>query len=121
MPQTRFVLKKALELGHRVVVVVNKVDRPAARVQHVINSTFELFCELNATDEQVGEGRGVTEWKRGEGCCVGMCCRAESEGRSRGSVGERRAVGGGGWVTNGTAGQQLHLICINIAFNTLCC
>ena len=61
MPQTRFVLKKALELGHRVVVVVNKVDRPAARVQHVINSTFELFCELNATDEQVGEGR------RGEG------------------------------------------------------
>ncbi|GJP44439.1 hypothetical protein CLOM_g3845 [Closterium sp. NIES-68] len=52
MPQTRFVLKKALELGHRVVVVVNKVDRPAARVQHVINSTFELFCELEATDDQ---------------------------------------------------------------------
>ncbi|CAI5504014.1 unnamed protein product [Closterium sp. Naga37s-1] len=52
MPQTRFVLKKALELGHRVVVVVNKVDRPAARVQHVINATFELFCELEATDDQ---------------------------------------------------------------------
>lgn len=53
MPQTRFVLKKALELGHTVVVVVNKVDRPSARVEYVVNSTFELFLELNATDEQV--------------------------------------------------------------------
>ena len=52
MPQTRFVLKKALGLGHRVVVVVNKVDRPAARVEWVLNQTFELFCELEATDEQ---------------------------------------------------------------------
>lgn len=53
MPQTRFVLKKALEFGHAVVVVVNKIDRPSARVDYVINSTFELFIELNATDEQV--------------------------------------------------------------------
>lgn len=53
MPQTRFVLKKALELGHTVVVVVNKVDRPNARVDYVVNTTFELFVELNATDEQV--------------------------------------------------------------------
>ncbi|KAJ7568542.1 hypothetical protein O6H91_01G036900 [Diphasiastrum complanatum] len=52
MPQTRFVLKKALELGHKVVVVVNKVDRPSARVDYVMNTTFELFLELNATDEQ---------------------------------------------------------------------
>lgn len=52
MPQTRFVLKKALELGHQVVVVVNKVDRPSARTQFVLNTTFELFCELNASDEQ---------------------------------------------------------------------
>lgn len=52
MPQTRFVLKKALELGHSVVVVVNKVDRPSARPDYVVNSTFELFVELNATDEQ---------------------------------------------------------------------
>lgn len=53
MPQTRFVLKKALEFGHAVVVVVNKIDRPTARPEFVVNSTFELFIELNATDEQV--------------------------------------------------------------------
>lgn len=52
MPQTRFVLKKALEFGHAVVVVVNKIDRSSARPDYVINSTFELFIELNATDEQ---------------------------------------------------------------------
>eukprot|EP00261_Vitis_vinifera_P036107 XP_019077350.1 PREDICTED: uncharacterized protein LOC100264026 isoform X2 [Vitis vinifera] len=52
MPQTRFVLKKALEFGHAVVVVVNKIDRPSARPDYVINATFELFIELNATDEQ---------------------------------------------------------------------
>ncbi|GFY96229.1 elongation factor family protein [Actinidia rufa] len=52
MPQTRFVLKKALEFGHAVVVVVNKIDRPSARADFVINSTFELFIELNASDEQ---------------------------------------------------------------------
>lgn len=52
MPQTRFVLKKALELGHSVVVVVNKVDRPSARPDYVVNGTFELFVELDATDEQ---------------------------------------------------------------------
>jgi len=53
MPQTRFVLKKALELGQTVVVVVNKVDRPSARPDYVVNTTFELFVELNASDEQV--------------------------------------------------------------------
>lgn len=53
MPQTRFVLKKALEFGLSVVVVINKIDRPSARPDYVINSTFELFIELNATDEQV--------------------------------------------------------------------
>ncbi|KMZ64577.1 GTP-binding elongation factor [Zostera marina] len=52
MPQTRFVLKKALEFGHAVLVVVNKIDRSSARPEFVINSTFELFIELNATDEQ---------------------------------------------------------------------
>ncbi|KAJ4840679.1 putative elongation factor TypA-like svr3, chloroplastic [Turnera subulata] len=52
MPQTRFVLKKALEFGHAVVVVVNKIDRPSARPDFVVNSTFELFIELDATDEQ---------------------------------------------------------------------
>ncbi|KAK1366210.1 Elongation factor family protein [Heracleum sosnowskyi] len=52
MPQTRFVLKKALEFGLAVVVVVNKIDRTSARPEFVVNSTFELFIELNASDEQ---------------------------------------------------------------------
>ena len=50
MPQTRFVLKKALELGIRVLVVVNKIDRPAARPDYVLDTTFELFCDLGAPD-----------------------------------------------------------------------
>ncbi len=52
MPQTRFVLKKALELGHRAIVVVNKVDRKDADPDRVLNETFDLFIELGATDEQ---------------------------------------------------------------------
>ncbi len=53
MPQTRFVLKKALELGHKVIVVINKVDRSDSQIEDVENRTFELFCELNATEEQL--------------------------------------------------------------------
>jgi len=52
MPQTRFVLRKALELGHRAVVVVNKMDRPNARPDFVVNAAFDLFIDLGATDEQ---------------------------------------------------------------------
>ena len=52
MPQTRFVLRKALELGHKAIVVVNKVDRANARPDWVSNATFDLFIELGATDEQ---------------------------------------------------------------------
>jgi len=52
MPQTRFVLKKALEMGHRAVVVVNKVDRKDAEPVETLNRTFDLFIELGATDEQ---------------------------------------------------------------------
>jgi len=52
MPQTRFVLKKALERGHKVVVVVNKVDRKDAEPARVLNDTFDLFIELGATEEQ---------------------------------------------------------------------
>ena len=51
-PQTRFVLKKALELGHRAIVVINKVDRKDADTQRVLNDTFDLFIELGATDQQ---------------------------------------------------------------------
>ncbi len=52
MPQTRFVLKKALEMGHRAIVVINKVDRKDADPEWVLNRTFDLFIELGATDEQ---------------------------------------------------------------------
>jgi GTP-binding protein len=52
MPQTRFVLRKALGLGLRVIVVINKVDRPFARVSEALNETFDLFIELGASDEQ---------------------------------------------------------------------
>ena len=52
MPQTRFVLKKALELDKKVVVVVNKIDREGARPDWVVDTTFDLFCNLGATDEQ---------------------------------------------------------------------
>lgn len=53
MPQTRFVLQKALELGHPVIIVVNKIDRPDARVKEVVDEVLELLLELNATDEQL--------------------------------------------------------------------
>jgi GTP-binding protein len=52
MPQTRFVLKKALEMGHRAIVVINKVDRKGAEPEKTLNQTFDLFIELGATDEQ---------------------------------------------------------------------
>jgi GTP-binding protein len=52
MPQTRFVLRKALELDLRAIVVVNKIDRKDARPQEVVNQTFDLFVELGASDEQ---------------------------------------------------------------------
>ena len=53
MPQTRFVLSKALELGHRVIVVVNKIDRPDQRIHEVIDEVLELLMDLDATDEQL--------------------------------------------------------------------
>lgn len=53
MPQTRFVLQKAIELGHRIIVVVNKVDRPDARVYDVPDEVLELLLELDATDDQL--------------------------------------------------------------------
>jgi GTP-binding protein len=52
MPQTRFVLKKALEMGHKAIVVINKVDRKDAEPSRVLNETFDLFIELGATEEQ---------------------------------------------------------------------
>ena len=53
MPQTRFVLSRALELGHRVIVVVNKIDRPDQRIHEVIDEVLELLLDLDATPEQL--------------------------------------------------------------------
>ena len=53
MPQTRFVLQRALELNHRVIVVVNKIDKPDARIHEVIDEVLELLIDLDATDEQL--------------------------------------------------------------------
>src|SRR5574344_2104455 len=53
MPQTRFVLQKALELGHKVIVAVNKVDKPDARIHEVMDEVLELLLDLDATYEQV--------------------------------------------------------------------
>ena len=53
MPQTRFVLSRALELGHRVIVVVNKIDRPDQRIHEVVDEVLELLLDLDATDEQL--------------------------------------------------------------------
>ncbi len=52
MPQTKFVLRKALQAGHHAIVVVNKIDRPQARPNWVVNETFDLFVDLGASDEQ---------------------------------------------------------------------
>ncbi len=52
MPQTRFVLKKAIEAGHRIIVVINKIDKPDARPEWVLDQTFDLFVALGASDAQ---------------------------------------------------------------------
>ena len=66
MPQTRFVTKKALALGLKPIVVVNKVDKPGAKPQAVVNATFDLFDKLGATDEQldfpVVYASGINGW-----------------------------------------------------------
>ena len=53
MPQTKFVLKKSLELGIRPAVVINKIDKPSARPSQVVDMVFDLFVQLGATDEQL--------------------------------------------------------------------
>ncbi|MFH1699665.1 MAG: translational GTPase TypA [Candidatus Zixiibacteriota bacterium] len=66
MPQTRYVLMRALRLGLRPIVIINKVDRPNARPDYALNKTFDLFIELGATDEQahfpVLYGSGLDGW-----------------------------------------------------------
>ncbi len=66
MPQTRYVLMRALRLGLRPIVIINKVDRPNARPDHALNKTFDLFIDLGATEEQahfpVLYGSGLAGW-----------------------------------------------------------
>jgi len=70
MPQTRFVLRKALELGHKAIVVINKVDRPNARLNHVANATFDLFIDLGASDDQAEFPIVYTDAIRGQATLV---------------------------------------------------
>jgi GTP-binding protein len=76
MPQTKYVLKKSLELGLRPIVVINKIDRPNCRPHEVLNMVFDLFVELNATNEQLDfpvvytsakQGRAMYEVEQGGG------------------------------------------------------
>jgi len=53
MPQTRFVLKKALSAGHKIILVINKIDKPNIRINHVLEKVIELFIDLGATEEQL--------------------------------------------------------------------
>jgi GTP-binding protein len=53
MPQTKFVLKKAIEAGHKVILIINKIDKPDARPEWALDATYELFFELNASEEQI--------------------------------------------------------------------
>ena len=66
MPQTKFVVGKALKLGLKPIVVINKVDRPDARITEVVNEVFDLFAALDATDEQLDfpilYGSGKNGW-----------------------------------------------------------
>lgn len=53
MPQTKFVLRKAIQAGHKIIVVINKIDKPDARPEWALNATYDLFFELDATEEQI--------------------------------------------------------------------
>jgi len=73
MPQTRFVMQKALELGHRLIIVVNKIDRADARLNQVENEILDLLLELNANEDQFGspivycsgkKGTASTDWRK---------------------------------------------------------
>ena len=65
MPQTRFVLKKSLELGLNPIVVINKIDRPASRTEQVVDEIFDLFVDLGANDEQLDFSIIYTSAKQG--------------------------------------------------------
>lgn len=76
MPQTRFVLKKSLDLGLKPIVVVNKIDRPGADPENALNQVFDLFVSLGASDEQLDFSTIYTSAKQG-------FCRVEPEGENQ--------------------------------------
>ena len=92
MPQTKFVVSKALKLGLKPIVVINKVDRPDARITEVVNEVFDLFAALDATDEQLDfpilygsgkqrlDGRRARKRRRTTACSR---CSTSSSGMSR--------------------------------------
>ena len=96
LPQTRFVLRKALEARLPVVLVVNKVDRPDARIGEVVDEVYELFLDLDADESQIEfpivytnakAGWAATDGgRRGRATCgrCSTCCRAHPRARVRG-------------------------------------
>jgi len=76
MPQTRFVLKKSLDLGLKPIVVVNKIDRPGANPENALNEVFDLFVNLGASDEQLDFSTIYTSAKQG-------FCRVEPRGKDQ--------------------------------------
>ena len=91
MPQTKFVVGKALKIGLRPIVAINKVDRPDARVTEVVNDVFDLFAALDATDEQLDfpilYGSGKHGWMAdapdGAAGRHGAAVRARAQARAR--------------------------------------
>ena len=100
MPQTRFVTKKALALGLKPILVVNKVDKPGARPDYVVNAAFDLFDKLGATDEQldfpVVYASGINGWSSleegGQGEQWGPTCRAAVRHHPEARAGARPAT-----------------------------
>ena len=81
LPQTRYVLSKALEAGLPPVVVINKIDRPDARAQEVLNELYDLFIDLDAREDQLGFSRALYQRKSGNGFHQHRCSRVKTCGR----------------------------------------
>ena len=97
MPQTRFVLGKAMELGHKIIVVINKIDRPDARLEEVEEEVLELLLELDATDEQLDSpmifcsGRGHRTLSPYERESISILCSTRSSTTSPAPEGDSDA------------------------------
>ena len=81
LPQTRFVLRKALERRLTPIIVINKIDRPDARIQEVLNEIYDLFIDLDAVEEQLDFPVLYTSARAGTGVALDRCRRARTCGR----------------------------------------